>query len=234
MLSMQDVRICYGGVAAVREVSLSTAGHQVVTIIGSNGAGKTTLLRAVSGLHRLRSGRIMFDGEAIEALPPEEIVARGIAHVPEGRRVFPELTVDENLRLGAYLRRDAAAVRTALAEVYALFPRLAERRRQHAKTMSGGEQQMVAIGRALMSAPRLLLLDEPSIGLSPIMVQEIAGIITNLRSKGVNIILVEQNAEMALQLSDYGYVLETGAVTLSGSGIMLRGNADVRKAYLGG
>ena len=234
MLSVQNAGIDYGGVAAVRDVSLSTAGHQIVTIIGSNGAGKTTLLRAISGLHRLRRGRIIFDGEAIETLPPEEIVARGIAHVPEGRRVFPELTVDENLRLGAYLRRDAAAVRAALAEAYALFPRLAERRRQHAKTMSGGEQQMLAIGRALMSAPRLLLLDEPSIGLSPVMVQEIAGIIGNLRRKGVKIILVEQNAEMALQLADYGYVLETGAVTLSGSGEMLHGNAEVRKAYLGG
>lgn len=234
MLTIENATVHYGAVAAIRDINIDTAGHQLVTIIGGNGAGKTTLLRAISGLNRLKSGRIWFDGKRIDALPPEEIVAGGIAHVPEGRRVFPELTVDENLRMGAYLKRDKRAVSRALQAVYARFPRLSERRRQQAKTMSGGEQQMLAIGRALMSAPRLLLLDEPSIGLSPVMVQEIALIISDLRRQDVHIILVEQNAEMALQLSDYGYVLDTGAVTLAGSAAMLHGNEDVRKAYLGG
>lgn len=234
LLKIENASVHYDSVVAVRDVTIEVTENSTVTIIGANGAGKTTLLRAISGLNKLRTGGIRFNDEPIDALPPEKIIALGIAHVPEGRRVFPELTVSENLRLGAYLRRDATAVEKDLNDIYGRFPRLRERTKQRAKTLSGGEQQMLAMGRALMSSPRLLLLDEPSMGLSPVMVEEIAGIIQDVRQRGVAVILVEQNAEMALQLSDYGYVLETGSVALQGSGDFLRGNKHVQKAYLGG
>jgi len=234
LLKIEKGSIYYGNIAAVRAVDISAGENSTVTIIGANGAGKTTLLRAVSGLEKTREGAIWFDGKRIDGMRPEEIIALGIAHVPEGRRVFPDMTTEENLRLGAYLRDDEDAINADLENLYERFPRLGERKKQHAKTMSGGEQQMLAIGRALMSKPRLLLLDEPSIGLSPIMVGQIADIIQEVRQQGVSVVLVEQNAEMALRLSDYGYVLETGRVALHGTGEMLRGNEHVRRAYLGG
>lgn len=234
LLKIENASVHYDSVVAVRDVTIEVTENSTVTIIGANGAGKTTLLRAISGLNKLRTGGIRFNDEPIDVLPPEKIIALGIAHVPEGRRVFPELTVSENLRLGAYLRRDTIAVEKDLDDIYGRFPRLRERTKQRAQTLSGGEQQMLAMGRALMSSPRLLLLDEPSMGLSPVMVEEIVGIIQDVRQRGVAVILVEQNAEMALQLSDYGYVLETGSVALQGSGEFLRGNKHVQKAYLGG
>ena len=234
LLEIRDIEVRYRKTAALKGVSMTVPAGGIVTVIGANGAGKTTTLRAVSGLEPLARGEIRFDGARIDGLAPEEIVRRGIAHVPEGRRVFPDLTVEENLRTGAFLRGDRAAVRASLAEVFDRFPRLAERRRQWARSMSGGEQQMLAIGRALMSAPRVLLLDEPSMGLSPVMVQEIARIVADISGRGVPVVLVEQNAEMALRLAQYAYVLETGAVALEGPAGDLHENAHVRRAYLGG
>lgn len=234
LLKIEQGSIYYGRVAAVRAVDITASKNSTVTIIGANGAGKTTLLRAISGLKGMHEGMIWFDGKRIDGMRPEDIIALGIAHVPEGRRVFPDMTTEENLRLGAYLRHDSSNINADLENLYTRFPRLGERKKQRAKTMSGGEQQMLAIGRALMSKPRLLLLDEPSVGLSPIMVEQIADIIREVRQQGMSVILVEQNADMALQLADYGYVLETGNVALHGTGEMLRGNEHVRKAYLGG
>ena len=205
----------------------------VVTIIGANGAGKSTLLRAISGLESLSEGEIRFDGQRIDGTPPEKVVALGVAQVPEGRRIFPDLTVLENLSTGAYLRRDREAVEKDLDGVFEHFPRLKERRRQWAKTLSGGEQQMLAIGRALMSNPRVLLLDEPTIGLSPVLVQEMARIIREIHERGVPVVLVEQNAELALTLADYAYVLEIGSVALHGPATDLHENEHVRRAYLG-
>ncbi len=234
LLRLQDVTVHYHKVAALKGISMAVPADGIVTIIGANGAGKTTTLRAISGLEKLSSGEIWFDGERIDGLPPEIIVAKGIAQVPEGRRVFPDLTVEENLRTGAFLRRDAAAVKVDLDYVFERFPRLHERRRQWAKTMSGGEQQMLVIGRALMAKPRLLLLDEPSMGLAPVVVQEIVAIIEEINRQGVAVILVEQNAELALRIATYGYVLETGNAALEGAADKLRQNEHVRKAYLGG
>ena len=234
LLKVENAGVHYNKVAALRDISLEVPHGGIVTIIGANGAGKTTTLRAISGLVKLSSGEIWFDGKAISNLAPEKIVARGIAQVPEGRRVFPDLTVEENLRTGAFLRRDKAAVEQDLEATYARFPRLRERRGQWAKTMSGGEQQMLAIGRALMSKPRLLLLDEPSMGLAPIIVQEIAEIVKEICAQGVPVILVEQNAELALQLADYAYVLETGNTALEGPAGDLHENEHVKRAYLGG
>jgi branched-chain amino acid transport system ATP-binding protein len=233
LLEIAAIEVHYGKVAALKGVSMAVPLGGVVTIIGSNGAGKTSTLRAISGLTSISRGEIRFDGERIDRLAPEKIVARGIAHVPEGRRVFPDLTVEENLRTGAFLRRDADGIEQDLRAVYRRFPRLEERRRQWAKTLSGGEQQMAAIGRALMSRPRLLLLDEPSMGLAPVMVQEIARIITDIANGGVPVVLVEQNAELALRLAEYAYVLETGTVALEGPAHDLHENAHVRRAYLG-
>ena len=233
LLKIDQVTICYGAAVAVREASMEAREGSAVAVIGANGAGKTTILRAVSGLIKISSGAIWFDGRRIDGLSPEEIVDCGIAHVPEGRRVFPDMTVEENLRMGAFLRRDVESVASDLQDVFDRFPRLQERRGQRAKTMSGGEQQMLAIGRALMTRPRLLLLDEPSMGLSPVMGEEIARIVQEVRARGVSVVLVEQNAEMALRLADYGYVLETGAVAMEGEAATLRGNEHVRKAYLG-
>ena len=223
----------YRKVAALRGVSMSVPDGAVVTIIGANGAGKSTLLRAVSGLVALSAGEIRFAGQRIDGLPPERVVALGIAQVPEGRRVFPDLTVLENLGTGAYLRRDAAQVGRDLERVFEHFPRLKERRRQWARTLSGGEQQMLAIGRALMSNPKVLLLDEPTMGLSPVLVQEMARIIRGIHARGVPVVLVEQNAELALRLADYAYVLEIGSVALHGRAGDLHENDHVRRAYLG-
>ena len=234
LLRLENVTVHYHKVAALKGISMAVPPDGIVTIIGANGAGKTTTLRAISGLEKLSSGEIWFDGERIDGLPPEIIVAKGIAQVPEGRRVFPDLTVEENLRTGAFLRRDAAAVEADLDKVFERFPRLHERRRQWAKTMSGGEQQMLVIGRALMAKPRLLLLDEPSMGLAPVIIQEIVAIIEEINRQGVTVILVEQNAELALRIADYGYVLETGNTALEGAADELHENEHVRKAYLGG
>jgi branched-chain amino acid transport system ATP-binding protein len=233
LLEIRDLHVHYQKVAALKGVSLEVPMGGIVTIIGSNGAGKSTALRAISGLARPSSGEIRFNGERIDTLAPEKIVARGIAHVPEGRRVFPGLTVEENLRTGAFLRRDKAGVEADLETVYAHFPRLKERRRQWARTLSGGEQQMLAIGRALMSRPRLLLLDEPSMGLAPLLVQEIGRIVLEIVERGVPVVLVEQNAELALRLANYAYVFETGSVALHGKAAELHDNAHVRRAYLG-
>ena len=234
LLELRDIEVRYQKIAALKGVSMAVPAGGIVTIIGANGAGKTTALRAISGLQPLTRGEIRFEDERIDGLAPEEIVRRGIAHVPEGRRVFPDLTVEENLRTGAFLRSDKEAVQASLADVFRRFPRLGQRRRQWARSMSGGEQQMLAIGRALMSAPRVLLLDEPSMGLSPVMVQEIARIVTDISGQGIPVVLVEQNAEMALLLAQYAYVLETGTVALEGRAADLHENAHVRRAYLGG
>ena len=224
----------YGKGLAVKGISLDVEESGVVTLIGANGAGKSTTLRTISGLTEPARGEIFFEGERIDGLPPDRIVARGIAHVPEGRRTFPELTVFENLMTGAYLRRDRRATAADIESVYGHFPRLRERRNQYARTLSGGEQQMLAMGRALMASPRLLLMDEPSIGLSPVMVLEIAKIISEIHARGVAVILVEQNAELALRLASYGYVLETGRIALEGPADRLARHDHVRKAYLGG
>ncbi|MGH6946776.1 MAG: ABC transporter ATP-binding protein [Kiloniellales bacterium] len=234
LLRLSNATVHYHKVAALRGVDIVVPAGGIVTIIGANGAGKTTTLRAISGLVKLSGGEIWFGDERIDGLPPEAIVARGIAHVPEGRRIFPDLTVEENLRTGAYLRRDRNGIEVDLAMVFTRFPRLRERRRQWAKTMSGGEQQMLVIGRALMARPKLLLLDEPSMGLAPLIVQEIARIIEEINEQGVPVVLVEQNAELALQLADYAYVLETGSTALEGVARDLRENDHVRQAYLGG
>ncbi len=233
LLEIRDASVNYGKVSAIRGISMNVPSGGIVTIIGGNGAGKTTTLRAISGLERLKSGEIPFDGERIDHLPADRIVARGIAHVPEGRRIFPGLTVEENLRTGAFLRRDKAAVEADLEVTFTRFPRLRERRTQLGRTMSGGEQQMLAIGRALMTGPRLLLMDEPSMGLAPIVVEEIARIIKEISAQGVPVVLVEQNAELALSLADYAYVLETGDLALEGPADELHDNEHVRAAYLG-
>ena len=233
LLEVRNATVHYHKVAALRGVSLDVPDGSVVTIIGANGAGKSTLLRAISGLETLSEGEIRFGGERIDGTLPEKVVALGIAQVPEGRRVFPDLTVQENLNTGAYLRRDREQVSRDLDGVFEHFPRLKERRRQWAKTLSGGEQQMLAIGRALMSNPKLLLLDEPTMGLSPVLVQEMARIIAEIHERGVPVVLVEQNAELALRLADYAYVLEIGSVALHGPASELHENDHVRRAYLG-
>ncbi|GIV68922.1 ABC transporter ATP-binding protein [Caldilinea sp.] len=232
MVRVEDLTVAYGGIEAVRGVSLEVGEGELVTLIGNNGAGKTSTLMAISGMAPIRSGRIVIDGEETTKLPPHAIVARGVAHCPEGRLVFGRLTVQENLRLGAYQRKDSAGVKQDLDRVYALFPRLLERRSQLAGTLSGGEQQMLAIGRALMSRPRLLMLDEPSLGLAPLIVQRIFSVIQQLHEEGVTILLVEQNAHLALTVADRAYVLETGEVRLAGPAKQLIDNPEVRKAYL--
>jgi branched-chain amino acid transport system ATP-binding protein len=234
LLEVDGAEVHYHKVAALKGLSLAVPEGGIVTIIGANGAGKTTTLRAISGLVKLSAGEIRYRGRRIDGLAPEKLVALGIAQVPEGRRVFPDLTVLENLMTGAFLRQDQDGIARDLDAVFGHFPRLEERKSQWAKTLSGGEQQMLAMGRALMSGPKLLLLDEPSLGLSPIMVAEIAKIILEINQHGVPVILVEQNAEVALRLADYAYVLETGAVALEGTAAELHENDHVRRAYLGG
>ncbi len=235
MLELEDVHVHYGKVNALKGVSFAVREGEVVTLIGGNGAGKTTTLRTVSGLLRPKTGEILFEGEPIHAVPAHEIVRRGVAHAPEGRRIFPRMSVQENLELGAFGRGDgaAAAVKDDMDRVLELFPVLLERRTQAAGTLSGGEQQMLAIGRALMSRPRLLMLDEPSMGLSPIMMQRILSTVHELKEQGTTILLVEQNAQAALSLADDAYVMETGRIVLSGPGRQLLSNEEVRKAYLG-
>jgi branched-chain amino acid transport system ATP-binding protein len=233
MLELRGLSVHYGAVASIRDLSLSVDAGSIATIIGSNGAGKSTTLRAISALVRPSGGEIWFDGARIDQLDPKAIVARGIAHVPEGRRVFPELTVEENLRIGGYLRRDRAALKRDFDEICNEFPRLAERRNQLARTLSGGEQQMLAIGRAIMSAPRLILMDEPSMGLSPIMVATMAQIIKRINKSGRTVLLVEQNANVALSICNRAAVLERGSLVLSGTGAELKDNEHVRIAYIG-
>jgi branched-chain amino acid transport system ATP-binding protein len=233
LLQVKDIHVHYGQVAALKGISIEIGESDFVTLIGSNGAGKSTTLRAISGLDHPSAGEIIFDGQHIEKLSADKIVKMGIAHVPEGRRVFKDLTVTENLRLGAFTRDDKDDIEKDLENVFERFSRLRERKDQSARTMSGGEQQMLAIGRALMSKPRLLLLDEPSLGLAPVIVQDIARILVEINKQGVSIILVEQNAELALELARHGYVLETGTIALDGEAKGLMDNEHVRKAYLG-
>ena len=233
LLEVEDLHVAYGKIEAVKGISFTVDAGQVVTLIGGNGAGKTTTLRTLSGLLRPTSGRIVFEGVDITAVPAHEIVAKGMAHSPEGRRIFPRLSVAENLELGAFIRRDVDGIRSDQERVYSLFPVLQERSTQAAGTLSGGEQQMLAMGRALMSRPKLLMLDEPSMGLSPIMMQRILSTVSELKAAGTTILLVEQNAQAALSLADSAYVIETGRIVLSGTGADLLGNDEVRKAYLG-
>jgi branched-chain amino acid transport system ATP-binding protein len=233
MLEVKDLEVAYGKIVAVKKISFSVEQGQVVSLIGTNGAGKTTTLKTISGLLRPTSGEIWFQGERIDQVAAHDIVASGLAHSPEGRRIFPRLSVEENLMLGAFSRTDPAGVRTDLQAAYDLFPILGERRKQPAGTFSGGEQQMLAMGRAMMSRPKLLMLDEPSMGLSPIMMKRIMSTVTELQSQGTTILLVEQNAQAALKRADFGYVLEVGKIVLSGTGRDLLVNDSVRKAYLG-
>jgi len=234
MLELRDVTIHYEGVTALKGISINVREGETVALIGSNGAGKSSTLRAISGLKAPGSGEILFEGKRIDGLPPHKIVGLGIAHVPEGRRIFPYMSASENLKMGRFLRKDREQIKRDYEMVYSHFPILHERSRQFGETLSGGEQQMLAIGRALMAHPKLLLLDEPSLGLSPLMVQEIKKVISEIRQRtGVSIILVEQNARMALKLADRGYVLVTGKITIQGPAQELMDNDEVRKAYLG-
>jgi branched-chain amino acid transport system ATP-binding protein len=232
-LEVRDLTVAYGAIQAVRGVSFSIDRGEIVSLIGSNGAGKTTTLRTISGLLRPVSGEILLDGEPMHRLPAHEILARGVAHSPEGRRLFARMTVEENLRLGAYTRRDEPGVVADMERIYALFPVLGERRGDKAGLFSGGEQQMLAIGRALMSRPQLLMLDEPTMGLSPIMTRTILETVHELREAGTTVLLVEQNAPAALSLSDHAYVIDLGRTTLSGTGPKLLADPRVRAAYLG-
>ena len=234
MLEVLDLDVFYGAVHALKGVSLKADQGEIVTLIGANGAGTSTLLRTISGLVPARAGYVAFEGKNISKLPPHEIVGLGISHAPEGRMVFANLTVEVNLELGAYRRRDRAAILDDRERVYRLFPRLKERHRQSAGTLSGGEQQMLSIGRALMSRPRLLLLDEPSLGLAPLLVREIFRTIQEINQGGVTVLLVEQNAHMALSIAGRGYVLETGRVRLEDRASALLENQEVKSAYLGG
>ena len=233
MLDVQDINVYYGAIHAVKGISFRVEEGEIVTLIGANGAGKTTTLQTVSGLLRSRTGSISFMGEDISNVPASKLVSKGLAQVPEGRRIFLQMSVEENLEMGAFTQ-PASAVDPHLERVYAQFPRLKERRKQVAGTLSGGEQQMLAMGRALMSDPKLLMLDEPSMGLAPILVEQIFDIIRELNQAGSTILLVEQNAQMALSVAHRGYVLETGRVTLTGQGRELRADEAVKKAYLGG
>ena len=234
MLELRNVVCCYGKIAAVKGVSLVVKRGQLVALIGANGAGKTTTLRSISGLLQPTEGQILFEGQDVTRVSAREILRLGVAHAPEGRRVFPQMSVQENLEMGAYLRTDARAIAADMARVFDDFPRLAERRAQVAGTLSGGEQQMLAIGRALMSCPKLLLFDEPSLGLAPNIVERTFAIIEEIRASGTTILIVEQNAYAALEMCDYAYLLESGSLALEGSGQQLLANPHVRTAYLGG
>jgi branched-chain amino acid transport system ATP-binding protein len=233
LLSLESLQVSYGGIRAVKGVDLAVEPGELVCLIGANGAGKTTTLRAITGLVRSAGGRIVYDGGDIASLKSHEISRRGLALVPEGRGVFAQLTIEENLAMGAYPRNDRAGVASDIERAYTLFPRLKERRRQTAGTLSGGEQQMLAMSRALMSRPRLLLLDEPSMGLAPLMVERIFEVIRGISADGVTMLLVEQNARLALEVSRRGYVLESGQVTISGEAHALLGDPRIREAYLG-
>ncbi|OGA48707.1 MAG: ABC transporter ATP-binding protein [Betaproteobacteria bacterium RIFCSPLOWO2_12_FULL_62_58] len=233
MLEVRGLKVSYGGINAVKGIDLDVRDGELVTLIGCNGAGKTTTLKALTGLVKPAAGHVLYNGEDIKALPPYQLVRRGVALVPEGRGVFGRLTVGENLAMGAYARVDHALIEADGERIYALFPRLAERRRQLAGTLSGGEQQMLAIGRALMSRPKLLLLDEPSMGLAPLMVQKIFETIRAIAAEGVTLLLVEQNARLALEVCHRGYVMESGTIALADSAEALLKNPQVRQAYLG-
>jgi len=234
MLVLEDVNVYYGAIHALKGISLEVNQGEIVTLIGSNGAGKSTSLKTISGLLRPKTGKVKFKGQDLANIAPQTIVAQGISQVPEGRRVFANMTVIENLELGAYLRKDKAGIKEDVKRVYDLFPRLLERKSQLSGTLSGGEQQMLAMGRALMSRPQLLLLDEPSMGLAPILVKQIFSIIKEINTSGTTILLVEQNAHMALSIANRAYVLETGKIVLSGDSKQLAASEEVRKAYLGG
>ena len=233
LLEVEDLKVAYGKIQAVKGISFSVDAGEVVTLIGTNGAGKTTTLRTLSGLLKPVGGQIKFEGKSLKKIPAHKIVSLGLAHSPEGRHIFPRMTIEDNLRLGAFLRSDRAGIDKDIQRAYDLFPILGERRKQAAGTLSGGEQQMLAMGRALMSQPKLLMLDEPSMGLSPIMMQKIMSTVRELQERGTTILLVEQNAQAALSLAQRGYVMETGKIVLADTGSALLANEDVRKAYLG-
>ena len=233
MLNIQNLHVSYGGIRALRGISLEVPDGKIVTLIGANGAGKSTMLRTITGLVKAESGSIQWNGTELLGQPIDRIISEGIAMSPEGRRVFADLTVLENLRIGAYLRKDKSGIERDLQWVYSLFPRLQERNWQLAGTLSGGEQQMLAVGRALMSRPKLLLLDEPSLGLAPLVVQDIFTIIKEINKQGVTLLLIEQNANMALKTADLAYVMETGNITMFGTGAELLANEKVKEAYLG-
>ena len=231
ILEIKDLSVSYGGIEAIKNISLEVEAGSIVTLIGSNGAGKSSTLRSIAGIVKAKSGEVLFEGENILGLSPDQIVKRGVTLVPEGRRVFPNLTVAENLHVGAYLRKDD--IKPDLEYVYELFPRLKERSWQFAGTLSGGEQQMLAVGRALMARPKLIMMDEPSLGLAPLIVQGIFDIIRTINKAGITVLLIEQNANMALKVADYAYVMQTGEITLSGTGAELLENEEVKEAYLG-
>jgi branched-chain amino acid transport system ATP-binding protein len=233
MLKVEGLSAHYGGIHALQGIDLEVPDGAIVSLIGANGAGKSTTLKAIVGLVRASGGAVSWNGERLTGLPTKDIVSRGVCLVPEGRRVFPNLTVDENLTLGAYSRKDKAGIAAHRRRVFELFPRLAERTDQKAGTLSGGEQQMLAVGRALMTRPRILMMDEPSLGLAPLVVKMIFDIVKAINAEGVSVLLVEQNAKAALEIADYGYVLETGRITLHGRGKTLLDDDGVRKAYLG-
>lgn len=234
MLKVEDINVYYGAIHAIKGISLEVNEGEIVTLIGANGAGKSTILRTISGLLKPKTGKIEFEGQNIAGIAAQHIVKSGISQVPEGRRIFANMTVMENLDLGAYVRSDKAGIQEDLKMVFARFPRLEERKTQEAGTLSGGEQQMLAMGRALMSRPRLLLLDEPSMGLAPLLIKEIFSIIQDINKTGTTVLLVEQNANMALSIANRAYVLETGRITLAGAAKDLAASEAVRKAYLGG
>ena len=234
LLEVKDLNVHYGAIHAIHDVSLNVEEGEIVTLIGANGAGKTTILHTISGLHRATSGAVTLEGNNLLKTEPSKIIMLGMAHVPEGRHVFSQMSVEENLEMGAFIfSKDKTGIGDSIREVYERFPRLRERRRQLAGTLSGGEQQMLAVGRALMSHPKILLMDEPSMGLSPLLVKEIFKIIEEVHKQGITILLVEQNAKMALSIADKAYVLETGRIKMSGDAKELLNNDDVRKAYLG-
>ena len=231
ILEIKNLSVSYGGIEAIKNISLDVEAGSIVTLIGSNGAGKSSTLRSIAGIVKAKSGEVLFEGENILGLSPDQIVKRGVTLVPEGRRVFPNLTVAENLHVGAYLRKDD--IKPDLEYVYELFPRLKERSWQFAGTLSGGEQQMLAVGRAMMARPKLIMMDEPSLGLAPLIVQGIFDIIRTINKAGITVLLIEQNANMALKVADYAYVMQTGEITLSGTGAALLENEEVKEAYLG-
>lgn len=233
ILKVSDINVYYGAIHAIKGVSFEVNPGEVVTLIGANGAGKSTTLRAITGIVPVKSGTILYNGEDITGMDTQKVVERGIALVPEGRRVFANLTVLENLKIGAYLRKDTAQIQKDIEYIYKLFPRLEERSWQLAGTLSGGEQQMLAVGRAMMTRPRLIMMDEPSLGLAPLVVKDIFGIISRLSADGITILLIEQNANAALHAAHYGYVLETGMMTLSGTGEELLSSKSIQEAYLG-
>jgi ABC-type branched-chain amino acid transport systems, ATPase component len=233
MLEIKDLQVHYGGIHALRGISLNVEDGKIISLIGANGAGKSTTLKAIMSLVQKTSGSVIYDGKDITGKKTRDIVMGGVILTPEGRRVFPDLTVDENITLGAYTRKDKAEIAKDRKWVFELFPRLEERKWQAAGTLSGGEQQMLAVARSLMGRPKLLMMDEPSLGLAPLIVKNIFGIIKEINKAGVNVLLIEQNAKAALEISDYGYVMETGVITISGTGKELLVNDQVRKAYLG-